>query len=116
MNVLVSYRSRRACANCTCSSIMMQGANSPKNARVVPMPAKAGRSSRVARALKAKTGMTPCRRGCNPSPDEERGEKAFGLMKPGKRSEEHTSDLQSLMRISYDVFCLKKKINPIILI
>src|SRR3546814_6475678 len=24
------------------------------------------------------------------------------------RSEEHTSDLQSLMRISYDVFCLKK--------
>src|SRR3546814_220963 len=25
-----------------------------------------------------------------------------------KRSEEHTSDLQSLMRISYDVFCLKK--------
>src|SRR3546814_2307104 len=25
------------------------------------------------------------------------------------RSEEHTSDLQSLMRISYDVFCLKKK-------
>src|SRR3546814_5900454 len=26
-----------------------------------------------------------------------------------KRSEEHTSDLQSLMRISYAVFCLKKK-------
>src|SRR3546814_8941513 len=28
-----------------------------------------------------------------------------------KRSEEHTSDLQSLMRISYAVFCLKKKKN-----
>src|SRR3546814_10075529 len=27
------------------------------------------------------------------------------------RSEEHTSELQSLMRISYDVFCLKKKMN-----
>src|SRR3546814_10776407 len=27
------------------------------------------------------------------------------------RSEEHTSELQSLMRISYDVFCLKKKTN-----
>src|SRR3546814_5265384 len=27
------------------------------------------------------------------------------------RSEEHTSELQSLMRISYAVFCLKKKIN-----
>src|SRR3546814_10819618 len=26
-----------------------------------------------------------------------------------ERSEEHTSELQSLMRISYDVFCLKKK-------
>src|SRR3546814_5037223 len=28
----------------------------------------------------------------------------------GIRSEEHTSELQSLMRISYAVFCLKKKI------
>src|SRR3546814_6377603 len=29
------------------------------------------------------------------------------------RSEEHTSELQSLMRISYAVFCLKKKTNTI---
>src|SRR3546814_7134071 len=29
------------------------------------------------------------------------------------RSEEHTSELQSLMRISYAVFCLKKNINKI---
>src|SRR3546814_1647564 len=29
----------------------------------------------------------------------------------GTRSEEHTSELQSLMRISYAVFCLKKKRN-----
>src|SRR3546814_10100569 len=29
------------------------------------------------------------------------------------RSEEHTSELQSLMRISYAVFCLKKKIRKI---
>src|SRR3546814_9897827 len=29
----------------------------------------------------------------------------------GQRSEEHTSELQSLMRISYAVFCLKKKTN-----
>src|SRR3546814_4741226 len=28
-----------------------------------------------------------------------------------QRSEEHTSELQSLMRISYAVFCLKKKID-----
>src|SRR3546814_5289179 len=34
------------------------------------------------------------------------------LEPPGpKRSEEHTSELQSLMRISYAVFCLKKKTN-----
>src|SRR3546814_2122890 len=29
-----------------------------------------------------------------------------------RRSEEHTSELQSLMRISYAVFCLKKKTTP----
>src|SRR3546814_8830406 len=31
------------------------------------------------------------------------------MVLPGERSEEHTSELQSLMRISYAVFCLKKK-------
>src|SRR3546814_4357654 len=31
------------------------------------------------------------------------------LWRAGARSEEHTSELQSLMRISYAVFCLKKK-------
>src|SRR3546814_4911178 len=36
---------------------------------------------------------------CNPSTESRFGE----------RSEEHTSELQSLMRISYAVFCLKKK-------
>src|SRR3546814_9649278 len=33
------------------------------------------------------------------------------LREPAFRSEEHTSELQSLMRISYAVFCLKKKKN-----
>src|SRR3546814_8949619 len=32
-----------------------------------------------------------------------------GVARRVKRSEEHTSELQSLMRISYAVFCLKKK-------
>src|SRR3546814_5226422 len=36
------------------------------------------------------------------------GLKANALYRDG-RSEEHTSELQSLMRISYAVFCLKKK-------
>src|SRR3546814_1586055 len=35
-------------------------------------------------------------------------EEARGVFQTG-RSEEHTSELQSLMRISYAVFCLKKK-------
>src|SRR3546814_7628203 len=34
---------------------------------------------------------------------------AFSRSFPENRSEEHTSELQSLMRISYAVFCLKKK-------
>src|SRR3546814_4452003 len=33
------------------------------------------------------------------------------FISPAPRSEEHTSELQSLMRISYAVFCLKKKKN-----
>src|SRR3546814_2606243 len=36
-------------------------------------------------------------------------EDATGDSKLTHRSEEHTSELQSLMRISYAVFCLKKK-------
>src|SRR3546814_10492132 len=35
---------------------------------------------------------------------------------PCRRSEEHTSELQSLMRISYAVFCLTKKITNILLV
>src|SRR3546814_9640809 len=44
--------------------------------------------------------------GC-PSDRVQRGTFGACLM----RSEEHTSELQSLMRISYAVFCLKKKTN-----
>src|SRR3546814_7637007 len=38
----------------------------------------------------------------------------FGLLAVIVRSEEHTSELQSLMRISYAVFCLKKKKKKLI--
>src|SRR3546814_10590431 len=37
------------------------------------------------------------------------GAETAGAITLGIRSEEHTSELQSLMRISYAVFCLKKK-------
>src|SRR3546814_3315641 len=43
----------------------------------------------------------------------ERRAARVGLCQP-IRSEEHTSELQSLMRISYAVFCLKKKKKKII--
>src|SRR3546814_6363678 len=36
-------------------------------------------------------------------------EQVVAAVAPEVRSEEHTSELQSLMRISYAVFCLKKK-------
>src|SRR3546814_7149746 len=47
-------------------------------------------------------------------PEHKIGEKRsddalFGMLTAVLRSEEHTSELQSLMRISYAVFCLKKK-------
>src|SRR3546814_7882614 len=43
------------------------------------------------------------------APDRETDAAIVGAMRSGRRSEEHTSELQSLMRISYAVFCLKKK-------
>src|SRR3546814_6996451 len=51
---------------------------------------------------------------------EEKGEPeappAHGQSIQPRRSEEHTSELQSLMRISYAVFCLKKKKNKKLII
>src|SRR3546814_8870893 len=38
--------------------------------------------------------------------------RSFPAQEGRQRSEEHTSELQSLMRNSYAVFCLKKKTNP----
>src|SRR3546814_9995906 len=46
-----------------------------------------------------------------PSPQEAVFEKIRPLQGHAGRSEEHTSELQSLMRLSYAVFCLKKKNN-----
>src|SRR3546814_3037288 len=46
-----------------------------------------------------------------PERDRERKFSALAIRQALDRSEEHTSELQSLMRISYAVFCLKKKKN-----
>src|SRR3546814_3242016 len=50
-------------------------------------------------------GMSPY----SPLPSLARGEPGGYVAAQPVRSEEHTSELQSLMRISYAVFCLKKK-------
>src|SRR3546814_8066449 len=46
----------------------------------------------------------PIDRGCDAA-----GVRELQAIDGAERSEEHTSELQSLMRISYAVFCLKKK-------
>src|SRR3546814_4462891 len=48
-----------------------------------------------------------CRTEQNEAAEDHR--RAVAPVDPSSRSEEHTSELQSLMRISYAVFCLKKK-------
>src|SRR3546814_6605172 len=53
---------------------------------------------------------SPRCRSAEPTPDYAEPRYSPGMDRaPESRSEEHTSELQSLMRISYAVFCLKKK-------
>src|SRR3546814_957341 len=56
---------------------------------------------------RARTGIRRARRGRNRT--RSRHDLGHGARPAALRSEEHTSELQSLMRISYAVFCLKKK-------
>src|SRR3546814_3574812 len=69
-------------------------------------PAAAGRSGDSPGRRARRNPGTPCR------VDASARFRQAGLAAvPRLRSEEHTSELQSLMRISYAVFCLKKKTN-----
>src|SRR3546814_2251832 len=65
-----------------------------------------GRSHAPARRLRALTGLI--RDGPGKRRPRQEGPATI-LEYRVRRSEEHTSELQSLMRISYAVFCLKKK-------
>src|SRR3546814_9190233 len=53
--------------------------------------------------------FAPTLQKAGPSPGASRLPLPLRRRGAGSRSEEHTSELQSLMRISYAVFCLKKK-------
>src|SRR3546814_8199297 len=62
----------------------------------------AGRSGRAAGRFCASCRTLPTAASCAPA-------RPGRARRSAARSEEHTSELQSLMRISYAVFCLKKK-------
>src|SRR3546814_8747750 len=78
-------------------------------------------SGRIERTQSAKLGMKPRSSRTCCSPTSRTGttrpvdsvivtpKKRSSMKMPSARSEEHTSELQSLMRISYAVFCLKKQ-------
>src|SRR3546814_3409364 len=61
------------------------------------------------RSVRAETGSTSGNPRSIPWARYSVGSPAQASGAPATRSEEHTSELQSLMRISYAVFCLKKK-------
>src|SRR3546814_6177498 len=70
-------------------------------------PAGDGRAGEAEMAVaEGVEDVRPTRRAAD---DRKRVGRGGAMAHPAARSEEHTSELQSLMRISYAVFCLKKK-------
>src|SRR3546814_5355363 len=76
-----------------------------------PAPAMVEPEGRAAAPIARGTGAgSGSGSSSNPVAPSRQGKKAMtGYFSPEMRSEEHTSELQSLMRISYAVFCLKKQ-------
>src|SRR3546814_2116273 len=83
-------RQRRLAARRDAQSYFRAGTGSPRTARDA--------HRRLDRSARGAT-----------SPHARGGRRALRHRARDDRSEEHTSELQSLMRISYAVFCLKKK-------
>src|SRR3546814_3160100 len=71
----------------------------PPEAAIPSLSVRAATLSSCSRASLAMPSMRVCRSRCA----------AIAALSSSRRSEEHTSELQSLMRISYAVSCLKKK-------
>src|SRR3546814_5522235 len=78
-----------------------------------PSPAAEARSRRAQGGSRTRQGRSEAKDGEAVArarrPAQDSANSRGGLRRG--RSEEHTSELQSLMRISYAVFCLKKKIT-----
>src|SRR3546814_7536862 len=86
-----------------CSSDLIQGSTRKLNAST--RPGRAGTTPGRRHARGAGPGLRKTPRMHAPSTRKT----LLALTLAAARSEEHTSDLQSLIRISYAVFCLKKK-------
>src|SRR3546814_8485328 len=71
------------------------------------LPASSPADSRLARMRDRAAALRPVIDAMRTVTEAERHVRNFAFT--AARSEEHTSELQSLMRISYAVFCLKKK-------
>src|SRR3546814_5392806 len=102
-----------------CSSDLTHMSVEIPNRTSVEMPARRRRRSRsvpIKAALtdlvisaSSPTGVNPSRRALPGWSGRKVDPSSIESWRTWKRSEEHTSELQSLMRISYAVFCLKKK-------
>src|SRR3546814_6876497 len=96
-----------------CDGAAGSGDESGRKPRTMPIPrlrnqlaTMPGPFAEVARTIAAPPGVVTRHRthgACLTEP----GEADRRLMSAGSRSEEHTSELQSLMRISYAAFCFK---------
>src|SRR3546814_5474874 len=100
-----------------CSSDLRSGRTSAIDDRLRTTVEKSAcqRGSFQTRSQCVSFGHQRERKGIMPCPTSDQIDRLRCLMDLGRgnrrRSEEHTSELQSLMRISYAVFCLKKKQN-----
>src|SRR3546814_9656034 len=111
----ISYWSADVCS----SDLITTVARGRCTSEPAPTLSAMGTNPREATSAVIRTGRrrvsAPCRMDSSKSsPRIRRSRMKESITTPlrtATRSEEHTSELQSLMRISYAVYCLKKKIN-----
>src|SRR3546814_10300629 len=91
-----SCRTGRKCSRTCCTEVRATNVEVLTAAMIRPSaPCTGTASERIPSSTSSSLMLKPCR--------------FASRTIPANRSEEHTSELQSLMRISYAVFCLKKK-------
>src|SRR3546814_4955869 len=102
--------SARCCArSCAASEQTASGTNGKAPARRGSLQLLMARRTEMARIGVASEGRSQAATAQQAERMSVRAYCEQAGLRDAKRSEEHTSELQSLMRISYAVFCLKKK-------